>query len=78
MPVLLKETTDTPHVNPVLVSGGVYRVIRGYANGRVFVVFPRSTGVKGVQYLGGPGQDGWDLSDVLSASRYVEITLQEV
>jgi len=78
MPVLLKEVVGTTHVNPTLVLGGVYRVVAGYAKDQAFVVFPRGPGVKGVQYLGCTVHNGWDLAEALSASRYVEITLQEV
>ena len=76
MPVLLKESTETVHVNPELQNGKPYRIIGGYGAGRVFVVFQHSAGAKGVQYLGGRG--GWDLATTVADSKFVETTLQEV
>lgn len=77
MPVKLKDDAVTTHVNPALVHGEVYRILCGYGTGRVFVVFPHSVGVKGVQYLG-TVDNGWDLETALDDSQFVKITLQEV
>lgn len=78
MPVKLKDNAVTTHVNPTLVNGEVYRIVDGYGEGRVFVVFQRSVGVKGVQYLGSNLHNGWDLVSAVTDSQFVKITLQEV
>ena len=75
MPVVTKRKLQS-HVNPTLKGGEVYKIIRGYGTGRVFVM----TGGPApyIQYLSGSGNSGWDKTTSLESSDFVEIILQEV
>lgn len=73
MPVKVNKSTVCP--NPELVKGEVYKVVSGYAVGRVFAVASKGTG-DFAQYL--TNSDGWDPLDSFDRSVVVCITLQEV
>ena len=75
MPVVTNSKSPR-HVNPMFNGGEVYKIIRGYGAGRVFVI--TSNHEPFIQYLAGSGDSGWDNTTALESSDFVVVTLQEL